>query len=270
MLELDCIYIGDSREILRDQVEDNVINLHFHSPPYASMKNYGEFKGVHPKDYLHWYSSFAPEIYRTLHPNGSFILNINDQVINGFRDIYVFELVCYLVNKVGFKLYERLFWNKGKYLPHPQRFGDKIEYIFWFTKTDDFFIDIDQMRVPYNPKSIKRMEKPIKKRFNRTLCNQDILNYKAWKPNPLGALPSTLISIGSESKRVSNVNFAVFPEKLPNYFIRGATKPNDIVCDIFSGSGTTCLAAKKLDRHYIGMELESSAVLESQNRLIYE
>ena len=39
----------------------------------------------------------------------------------------------------GMKLFERLFPNKGKYLAHPKRFGDKVEYLFWFSKTNRKF-----------------------------------------------------------------------------------------------------------------------------------
>jgi DNA modification methylase len=266
MLELNKITCGNSLDLLK-QVDDNSIQLHLHSPPYATMKNYGECKGIPADDYVNWYLPFAVEIYRTLHKNGSFILNINDKVESGFRHNYVYELVYKLTKDIGFNLYERLFWNKGKSLCHPKRFRDSIEYLFWFTKSDKFYFNIDSMRVPYNPISINRMKNPIKKRFNRTLDNQEKQEYKEWKPNPLGALPSTLVSIGSESKRISNINFAVYPEKLVNYFIKGSTRPKDIVCDIFSGSGTTCVAAKKLDRQFLGFELELAAYEESLKRL---
>lgn len=263
---LNTITCGDSIELLKD-IENNVIDLHIHSPPYSDIRDYGKCKGIHPDQYVDWYLPFAKEIYRTLRPDGSFILNINDKVQDGFRHNYVYELIYRLTKDIGFHLYERLIWNKGKSLCHPKRFRDSIEYIFWFTKSDDFYINLDAMRVPYNPISIKRMKNPIKKRYNRTIANQDVKEYKEWSPNPLGALPSTLVNIGSESRRISNINFAVYPERLPNYFIRGATKEGDLVCDIFSGSGTTCLAAKKLNRKFLGFDIEESAVKESLIRL---
>lgn len=267
MIELNNIYCGDSCNILSNCVDDNSINLHIHSPPYAKMKNYGECVGIEPNNYVKWYLPFAYQVYRTLKNNGSFILNINDCVIQGFRHNYVYELVYRLTNDIGFNLYERFVWNKGKSLCHPKRFRDSMEYIFWFTKNKDFYLNIDSMRVPYNPISIQRMKNPIIKRFNRTIDNQEAPEYKEWKPNPLGALPSTIVNIGSESKRISNINFAVYPEKLVSYFIKGATLPKETVCDIFSGSGTTCVSAKKLDRQYLGIELESKAVEESLQRL---
>jgi DNA modification methylase len=128
-------------------------------------------------------------------------------------------------------------------------------------------MDIDSMRLPYSEVSLKRMEKPIKKRFARTEDNQDKNEYKDWSPNPLGALPSTILTIGSESKRQSQIHTAVYPEKLVEYFIKGFTKPGQLVCDIFSGSGTSACVAKKLGRNYLGFELSEEYVTESESRI---
>ena len=109
------------------------------------------------------------------------------------------------------------------------------------------------MRVPYSKSSLKRFNKPIKKRFNRTEGDEKI-EYKEWGPNPKGALPSTLINIGSESKRISDNHIAVYPEALSDYFIKGSTNEGDLVIDPFMGSGTTGVSAKKHKRHWIGFD----------------
>ena len=253
MLEINKLHTGDSIELLK-QVDDNSIALHFTSPPYADMKKYEDFQGIHPDKYVEWFMPFVKEIERTLKQDGNFILNINDKVVDGFRHPYVFELIVEIHKQTKLKMFERLFWNKGKYLPHRSRFGDKVEYLFWFVKSKDYYFNIDEMRNSYNPISVKRMKNPIKRRFNRNESNQDANDYKDWSPNPLGALPSSLIEIGSESQRQSQKHTAVFPEKLCQYFIKGSTKKGDLVCDIFSGSGTTCAAAKRLGRDFLGFD----------------
>jgi DNA modification methylase len=48
---------------------------------------------------------------------------------------------------------------------------------------------------------------------------------------------------------------APFPEEIPEMAIRYYSGVNDLVVDIFSGSGTTCRVAKKLNRQYLGFEL---------------
>jgi DNA modification methylase len=266
MLQLNNIYIGDNLELLK-QVDNNIIDFHICSPPYADMKKYDKFNGIAPEYYCEWIMPRIKEIDRTLKESGSFLLNINDKVENGFRSLYVFELILAICKNTNLKLYERLFWNKGKYLPNKYRFGDKIEYLFLFAKNKNFYFNLDAMRVEYDEKSIQRMKRPIKKRYCRTKENQIENNYKPWNPNPLGACPSTLISIGSEATRISDNNIACFPVKLCEYFIKGLSKENDIVCDIFSGTGSTCVAAKKLNRNFIGMDISELYVNESKKRL---
>ena len=252
-MEKNKVYTVDAIDGLRT-LEDNTVDLVITSPPYADMKKYVDgSQGVPVKQYVLWLMIYIREIERVLKPTGSFILNINDKVSNKFRNPYVYELVYKITESTSLKLYERLFWNKGKGLSHPKRFGDKIEYIFWFTKTENFTFNIDEMRVPYSESSLKRFKKPIKKRYNRTE-GDDKVEYKDWGPNPKGALPSTLINIGSESKRISDNHIAVYPEQLTDYFIKGATNEGDLVLDPFIGSGTTGVSAKKLKRCWIGFD----------------
>lgn len=231
---------------------DSSIDLVITSPPYADLKNYNGDAGIHPDRYVEWFMPIVKEVFRVLKPTGSFILNINDKVEKGFRHPYLFHLISEIHKQTEFKMFERLFWNKLKGLPNAHRFGDRIEFVFWFAKGKGFTFHIDEMRVPYSDVSLKRMEKPIKARFSRTL--EDNEGYKEWKPNPKGALPTTLVSISSEVKRIANNHTAVFPTALVEYFVKGATNEGDLVLDIFTGTGTTGVVCKSLNRRFLGME----------------
>jgi site-specific DNA-methyltransferase (adenine-specific) len=57
------------------------------------------------------------------------------------------------------------------------------------------------------------------------------------------------------------------PEKLLAKLILASTEPGDVVLDPFSGSGTTLVTAKKLGRHFIGIELDKTYACLSQKRL---
>lgn len=261
------IKCGNSIELLKT-LGDNTINLCITSPPYANIKKYNDWEGIHPDKYVDWILPFIKEVYRVLKEDGSFILNINDCIKNKCRHPYVYELVYRVCKETGFDFYERLFWNKMKGLPLRNRFSDRVEYIFIFVKNvKKMKINIDEMRTPYKDCSIKRMENTIKKRFVRDNINQDSTETKKWIQNKKGAMPNTLVNICCEGKRISNNHIAVYPEKLCDYFIKGFTNTNDKVLDIFAGIGTTGISCKKLNREYILFEKDLDYIEQIKKRL---
>jgi len=261
---LNEIYQGDSLELLK-KVEDNSIDLIFTSPPYSTLKVYIDNPGILADDYVNWFIPYCKEIERIMKPTGSFILNINDKVESKFRHPYVFDLISRLHKETNLKMFERLFWNKLKSLPNRYRFGDRVEFIFWFTKDDKFTFNLDDIRVEYNEKSVKRMKTQLIKRYSRTENDQKV--YKNWAPNPKGALPTTLVNISSEVKKVADNHVAVFPVSLPEYFIKGSTNEGDTVLDPFMGTGTTAIAALNLKRNYLGFELQQSYIDLAKKRI---
>jgi len=266
MEEVNKIYQGDSLRLLMD-LPDNSIDFVVTSPPYADLKTYIDNPGILADDYVEWFLPYCNEICRVIKPTGSFVLNINDKVEKGFRHPYVFDLISELHKRTELKLFERLFWNKMKGLPNRYRFGDRVEYLFWFAKDKDFYFNIDEMRTEYSEKSIKRMKKPLKKRFARTEENQNSEEYKDWNPNPKGALPTTLVNISSESKRIADNHVAVYPVELAKYFIKGGSKEGDIVLDPFMGTGTTAIACLETGRNYIGFELQDDYISTANRRI---
>jgi len=60
---------------------------------------------------------------------------------------------------------------------------------------------------------------------------------------------------------------AMFPIELPHRLIQQLSYENDIVLDIFSGMGTTCLTAAMLKRRWVGFELSKHYVPRSEKRI---
>lgn len=79
-------------------------------------------------------------------------------------------------------------------------------------------------------------------------------------------LKRNVIETAVESRKGQN-HIAVFPEKVVTELLYLLTKPEDIVFDPFCGSGTTCIAAKKLKRQYLGIDLNEKYVKSAQERL---
>jgi hypothetical protein len=85
------------------------------------------------------------------------------------------------------------------------------------------------------------------------------------------ANPGNLISIpvggGLMGHKLAHQNEAPFPEALAEWFIRSLCPPGGIVLDPFSGSGTTMVAAERLGRHGIGLDLRHDQGVIARRRI---
>ena len=72
---------------------------------------------------------------------------------------------------------------------------------------------------------------------------------------------------GVMGSRLCHENEAPFPEKLADFFIKSFCPPGGIVLDPFTGSGTTCAAAEKARRKWVGIDIRQSQVELSNKRL---
>ena len=100
---------GDCKNVLKS-LDDNSVDLIFTSPPYADQrkKTYG---GIHPDKYVDWFLPISQELLRVLKPDGTFILNIKEKVVNGERSTYVMELILEM-KKQGWLWTEEFIWHK--------------------------------------------------------------------------------------------------------------------------------------------------------------
>src|SRR5690242_10831757 len=77
------LILGDSSKELAT-IKDNSIDLIFTSPPYADSRT-NTYGGVSPEKYVEWFLPISKELLRVLKPDGTFVLNINEKVVNGER-----------------------------------------------------------------------------------------------------------------------------------------------------------------------------------------
>ena len=75
------------------------------------------------------------------------------------------------------------------------------------------------------------------------------------------------MNIGSEARRIAGNHVAVYPERLVNYFIQGASDEGDIVLDPFMGTGTTAVVANALGRQYLGFDISADYVRTAMARI---
>jgi site-specific DNA-methyltransferase (adenine-specific)/site-specific DNA-methyltransferase (cytosine-N4-specific) len=248
------LLLGDCREQLK-RVPDNSVSLVFTSPPYAdSRKN--TYGGIHPDDYVEWFTTIGVELFRVLKPEGTFILNIKEKVVNGERSTYVLELILAL-RKLGWLWTEEFIWHKKNCYPGkwPNRFRDSWERLLQFNKQKQFSMYQEAVMVPmgdWAKSRLKNLSDTDKRRDSSKVGSGFGKNISNWVTRSM-AYPTNVIHLATEC---SNKNHsAAFPEQLPEWFIRLFTKPGDMVLDPFMGSGTTVLVANRMLRQSIGIEI---------------
>ena len=260
------IISGDCEEILK-ALPDNSIDLIFTSPPYADQRS-STYGGIKPDKYVSWFMPKANEFQRVLKPTGSFVLNIKERVVNGERHTYVLELILEM-RKKGWLWTEEYIWHKKNSHPGkwPNRFRDNWERLIHFTKQKKFNMYQDQVMVPvgdWAKTRLKKLSETDKRRDESRVGSGFGKNISNWLDRDM-VYPSNVLHMATEC--YNQQHSAVFPVDLPAWFIKLLTQPGDIVLDPFNGSGTTCVAASRLDRSYLGLDTNQEYCELAVNRL---
>ena len=280
LISPDSIVRGDARELLKC-LPDGSVDLFMMSPPYAGKRT-KSYDTVGPDEYVEWFSPFAREMQRTLKPSGSFVLNIKESVFNGQRHPYVFDLVKNL-QQDGWRWTETYIWKKDNSYPIKpiKRLKDQFEYLFHFTKGDNFQFFPENVMVDAKDDTCRRYQRAVNtmaKRGSTTFIEKDRHDYYRYDAKKLvgqcrdGALkvfPGNVItaSIGT-NRAFKGVHYpAMFPRRLPEFFVDLLTKPGDLVVDPFAGSGTTSVVAKEKCRRTIGFDIKKEFADTAGKRL---
>ena len=270
---INKILVGDCKEILIS-IPDDSFNLIFTSPPYADRRNH-TYGGVHPNKYVDWFLPKSEEFLRVLKPEGTFILNIKERVVNGERHTYVIELILALKEQ-GWLWTEEYIWHKKNSYPGkwPNRFRDSWERLLQFNKQKKFNMYQEEVMVDIGAWSKTRLNNlsDIDKTRDESKVGSGFgKNVSNWKDRKK-VYPTNVIHTATESQNVGHS--AAFPVTLPAWFIKCFTKENDIVLDPFIGSGTTAVAAIKQNRQYTGIdtlleykELSEKRISEAMNQI---
>ncbi len=248
------LYLDDCKTQLK-KLPTNSIDLIVTSPPYADQRK-STYGGIHPDKYVDWFLPISEQLLRVLKPDGTFILNIKEKVVEGERSTYVMELII-AMRKQGWLWTEEFIWHKKNSFPGKwsNRFRDSWERLLQFNKDKHFNMYQDEVKVPIGDWAkgrLKNLSATDKIRDNAKNGSGFGKNVSNWVGKET-VFPTNVLHLATECNNKNHS--AAFPEELPEWFIKLFTKENDTVLDPFMGSGTTIKVATRMKRNSIGIEI---------------
>ena len=242
---------GDCLTVLK-KIEDGKFDLILTSPPYNVGKSYETKTSI--EKYLETQEEIISELVRTLSDKGNLCWQVGNYVDKG--EIFPLDIFYYQIfKKQGLKLRNRIVWHFGHGLHASNRFSGRYETLLWFSKTDDYIFNLDNVRGP--------SKYPGKRHFKGPKKAQP-------SGNPLGKNPSDIWEIIEQDWDkamwdIPNVKSnhpektehpCQFPIELVERCVLALTNECSWVLDPFAGVGSTVIGAIKNNRNGMGIEKE--------------
>jgi site-specific DNA-methyltransferase (adenine-specific)/site-specific DNA-methyltransferase (cytosine-N4-specific) len=164
------------------------------------------------------------------------------------------------MRKRGWKFTEEYIWHKRNCYPGkwPNRFRDAWERCLHFTRQKHFKMNQDDVRVPmgdWKESRLRNLSQTDRQRDESKVASGFGKKVENWVGRDM-AYPTNVLHLATECSNRSHS--AAFPEALPSWFIKLFSDEGDVVLDPFAGSGTTMVAAARLGRKSIGIEVQDS------------
>jgi modification methylase len=229
-----------SAEQMRE-LADCSIHLMVTSPPYNVRKEYDEDLTL--DEYLGLLRRVFEETHRVLVPGGRACVNLANLGRKPYIPLHAH--VIQLILEVGFLMRGEIIWNKGSSASVSTAWGS------WMSATNPVLRDIHEYIMVFSKDSYSRPGDGKES----TIRKEDFLD---WTKSVWTFPAASARQIGHP---------APFPEELPRRLIELYTFRGDVVLDPFCGSGTTCLAARAAERHFVGYEIDRGYVELARQRL---
>ena len=242
MLEFDKIYNMDCIKGMQ-MLTDDCIDLIVTSPPYNIGIDYDVYDDNRSwEEYYDWCETWLKECYRVLKKDGGRIL-IDHYISLGTSKYRTSPLsrIYSIMEKIGFKHHSIAVWTDIT-LAKKTAWGSYLN------------ASAPYINAPFEGILIDYKENWKKSRKGVSTIDKDEfikLTRGRW-------------DIKTETKGLTKANFSL---DLPTKAINLLTYVDDVVLDPFMGSGTTAVAAKLTNRHYIGFEISENYCRIAEKRI---
>jgi DNA modification methylase len=206
-------------------------------------------------------------------------------------------MVAFALRSAGYYLRQDIIWSKPN--PMPESVTDRCtkahEYIFLMSKSQKYYYDHEAIKTEISDTTIKRLMQDTRwqegsdrvpgKTNGKMKAVGDLrkgYEHRGSGDKKLGshsgnyAADGSIIGGGMANKKsvwtvttkpFSEAHFATFPEDLIVDCIKAGCPEGGLILDPFMGAGTTALVARKLNRNYIGFELNPDYIKIANKRL---
>lgn len=254
---------GNSQTELK-QFEDKKFDLIITSPPYNVGKEYETKKSI--EEYLKTQELIIELLIDKLSDRGSICWEVGNYVEKG--EIFPLDMFYYQIfKKYKLKLRNRIIWHFGHGLHASNRFSGRYETLLWFTKTNKYIFNLDDVRVPAKYPGKLHFKGPRKGKPSGNPKGKnpsdiwEIIN-KDWE-NELWNIPNV-----KSNHPEKTIHQCQFPVELVERCILALTKENESwVLDPFAGVGSTIIASIKNNRNAVGIEKEIKYCAITEQRI---
>ena len=238
------IHHSDNLTLLRSFPE-NHIDLIYSDILYGTGKN-REYQDLKPiqDEIVKFYKPRLIEMRRVLKTTGSIFLQM-DTRINHWMRILMDEVFGYN------QFRNSIIWQYNSAPRGKKDFGKRHDIILRYSKTNDYYFNTDNIRVPYAKSAPRGYEK------------EKYYNDKGKVMGDVWVIP--MIAQNDKTERVGY--YSQKPLKLMYPILHSSCPTNGLVADFFMGSGTFLVAAKELGYNYIGCDNNINAIEKTKERL---
>ena len=227
------------------------VDLMFADPPYNLTKSFNDrkFKQTSLEEYSEWLDSWLARTVRILKPSASVY------ICGDWRSSAA-------IQRVGEKYFipqNRITWEREKGRGAKSNWKNCSEDIWFFTISDDYYFDVEAVMLKRHVIAPYTNGNGEPKGWTETANGR----FRVTHPSNLW----TDLTVPYWSMPENTDHPTQKPEKLLAKIVLASSREGDLVFDPFNGSGTTTVVAKKLGRHYLGVEIDETYCCLAQKRL---